>query len=127
MLLCSFFDSISSNIDEVLLINPSANQFVFQDFNIHCKDWFTYSDRTDRTVELCYTFSISNDLTQMVKFPTWIPDCDSDSPALLDLLLLTLVFVIQWLSLHWEIMIVLLSQFLLTFKQTENQTPCFIA
>ena len=23
----------------------------------------------------------------MVKFPTWIPDCDSHSPALLDLLL----------------------------------------
>ena len=35
----------------------------------------------------CYNFSISNDLTQMVNFPTWIPDCDSHSPALLDLLL----------------------------------------
>ena len=30
-------------------------------------------------------FSISNDLTQMVTFPTRIPDCDSNSPALLDL------------------------------------------
>ena len=28
-------------------------------------------------------FSISNDLTQMVNFPTRIPDCDSHSPALL--------------------------------------------
>ena len=28
---------------------------------------------------------ISNDLTQIVNFPTWIPDCDSDSPAILDL------------------------------------------
>ena len=28
---------------------------------------------------------ISNDLTQMVNFPTRIPDCDSHSPALLDL------------------------------------------
>ena len=27
----------------------------------------------------------SNDLTQMVNFPTRIPDCDSHSPALLDL------------------------------------------
>ena len=35
--------------------------------------------------ELCYNFSISNDLTQTVNFPTRIPDCDSDSPALLDL------------------------------------------
>ena len=34
-----------------------------------------------------YNFSILNDLTQMVNFPTWIPDCDSHSPALLDLFL----------------------------------------
>ena len=33
----------------------------------------------------CYNFSISNDLTQTVNFPTWIMDCDSHSPALLDL------------------------------------------
>ena len=35
----------------------------------------------------CYNFSISNELTQMVNFPTRIPDCDSHSPALLDLFL----------------------------------------
>ena len=78
------FDSISSNINEVLLINPSA-VFVFRDFKVHDKDWLTYSGGTDRTGELCYNFSISNDLTQMVNFPTRIPDCDSHSPALLDL------------------------------------------
>ena len=27
----------------------------------------------------------SNHLTQIVNFPTWIPDCDSHGPALLDL------------------------------------------
>ena len=32
-------------------------------------------------------FSISNNLTQMVNLPTWITDCDSHSPALLDLFL----------------------------------------
>ena len=47
-LLCMVFDSISSNIDEVLSINPSANVFVFGDFNIHHKDWLTYSGGTDR-------------------------------------------------------------------------------
>ena len=83
--LCTVFDSISCNIDEVLSINPSANVFVFGDFNIHHKDWLTYSGGTDRSGELCYNFSISNDLTQMVNFPTRIPDCDSHSPALLDL------------------------------------------
>ena len=81
--LCTVFDSISSNIDEVLSINPSANVFVFGDFNVHHKDWFTYSSGTDRPGELCYNFSISNDLTQMVNFPTSIPDCDSHSPAVL--------------------------------------------
>ena len=51
--LCTVFDSISSNIDEVLSINPSANIFVFEDFNVHHKDWLTYSVRTDRPGELC--------------------------------------------------------------------------
>ena len=81
------FDSISSNIDEVFSINPSANVFVFGDCNIHHKDWLTYSGGTDRPGELCYNFSISNNLTQIVNFSTWIPDCDSHSPALLDLFL----------------------------------------
>ena len=81
------FDSISSNIDEVLSINPSVNVFVFGDFNVHHKDWLTYSGGTDRPGELCYNFSISNDLTQMVNFPTRIPDYDSHSPALLDFFL----------------------------------------
>ena len=83
--LCTVFNSISSNIDEVLSINLSANVFVFGDFNVDNKDWLTYSGETDRSGELCYNFSISNDLTQMVNFPTRIPDCDSHSHALLDL------------------------------------------
>ena len=61
--------------------------FVFGDFNIHHKDWLTYSSGTDRSSELCHNFSVSNDLTQMVNFPTHNPDCDSRSPALLDLFL----------------------------------------
>ena len=83
--LCTVFDSISSNIDEILLRNPSANVFVFRDFNNHHKDWLTYSGRTVRAGELCYNFSVSNDLAHMVNFPTQISDCDSHSPALLDL------------------------------------------
>ena len=85
--LCTVFDSISSNIDEVLSINPSANVFVFEDFNFHHKDWLSYSGEADRPGELCYNFSISSDLTQIVNFPTRITDCDSHSPALLDFFL----------------------------------------
>ena len=69
------------------MINPSVNVFVFGNFNVHHKDWLNYSSETDRPGELCYNFSISNYLTQMVDFPTRIPDCDSHSPALLDLFL----------------------------------------
>ena len=100
--LCTVFDSISSNIDEVLSTNPSANIVVFGDnIYVHHKDWLTYSGGTDRHGELCYNFSMLNGLTQMVNFPTQIPDCDSHSLALLDLFLfLTLVLVLQWLSLH---------------------------
>ena len=53
--------------------------FVFGDFNVHHKDWLTYSGGTDRPGELCYNFSISSNLTKMVNFPTWIPDWFSQS------------------------------------------------
>ena len=63
------------------MINPSANVFVFGDFYVHHKDWLAYSGGTDRPGE---PSCISNDVTQMVNFPTQIPDFDSHSPALLD-------------------------------------------
>ena len=100
--LCVGFDT------EVLSINLSANVFVFGDFSVHHEDWLTYSGGTDRPDELCYNFSISNDLTQMVNFPTltvllfWI-----------DLFLLTLVFVLQLPSLHWEILIMFIMFWLI--------------
>ena len=109
------FDSVSYNIDEVLLINLSANVFVFGDFNIQHKDSLTYSGKTDRSGKLCYNFSISNDLTQMVNFPTQIPGCDFHSPALLDL------FLSSYVS------ITLLSQVPLTFHQFHNRMPHFTA
>ena len=56
-------------------------------FKVHHKDWLNYVGETDQPGEHCYNFSISNDLAQMVNFCTWIPDCDSHSPALLDLFL----------------------------------------
>ena len=47
--LCTVFHANSSNIDDVLLINPSPNKFVFGNFNIHHKDWLTYSNETDKS------------------------------------------------------------------------------
>ena len=46
------FDAISSNINEVLSIKPSANVFVSGDFNAHDKELFNYSGGTDRPGEL---------------------------------------------------------------------------
>ena len=105
------FNSISSNIDEVLSINPSANVFVFGDFNIHHKVWLTYSGGTGRSGELCYNFS-----TRLTILLFWIY-----------FFFLTLAFVLQWLSLHWEILIMLFSQFPLTLYHIHNEMPHFIA
>ena len=58
--LCTVFDSISSNIEEVLLINLSVVVFVFGDFNVHHKDWQIYSGGTDRPDDLCYNFNFYN-------------------------------------------------------------------
>ena len=86
--LCMVLECISSNIDEViLLIDASADVFVFGDFTNHRKDWLTYSGGTEWSSEIDYNFSISKNLTQMVNFPTQIPDCDSHNPGLLDFLL----------------------------------------
>ena len=46
------FDSMSSNIDEVLSNNPSANVFICEDFNVHHKDRLTYCGGTDQPGEL---------------------------------------------------------------------------
>ena len=39
---------------------------------------------------------------------------------------LTLVFVLHWLSIVWETLIMLLSQFLLTFLRTQKGVTLFI-
>ena len=58
-----YWESEKKHISIVLSINPSANLFVFGDFNVHHKDWLTYSDwETLWTVIICYNF------------PTWIPE-----------------------------------------------------
>ena len=83
--LYTVFDSVSSNIDEVLSIKSSA-VFVSGKFNVNHKDWLTYSGGTDETGERCYAVSTIIFLSVMVaNFPTRIPDYNSHIPALLDL------------------------------------------
>ena len=130
--LCMVFYCISSNIDEVLSINPPANVSVFADFNVHHKDWLTYSGGTDRPAELCYSsfkMTLLRWLTFLLRSLTvilrallfWI------YLFVLFIYYLMLVFILQWLSLHWEILIMLLSQFPLTFHHIHNRMLHFIA
>ena len=64
----------------------------------------------------------------MVNFPIQIPDYDSYSPAHLDLFIYAVYkYVLQRLSLHWEILIMLLTQFPLTFHQIHSGMSHFIA
>lgn len=68
--LCTVFDAILSNINEIPSINLSANVVLFGDLSVYNKDSLSYSDGNDRPVVLCYNFSVSNDFTQMVNVPT---------------------------------------------------------
>ena len=81
----SLSDSISPNTDEVLSINPSANVFFFGNFKINYKDWLAYSGGTD--LDLVNSVIIFLSQTTLHRFPTRIPDYDSHSHALLDLLI----------------------------------------
>ena len=71
--MCTVFDSVSSNIGEVLSINPSANVFVRGHFGVIIRAGLPILVELIDLVN-CYNFSISNYLTQMVNFPTRIPD-----------------------------------------------------
>ena len=90
MLLCTVFDSISSNIDQDRSINPSANVFLFGDL----------------TSVIMTGLSI---LVEMIDLAC-IPDCGSHNPALLDFFLSSdTVICSAMLSLHWEMLTILLS------------------
>ena len=99
--LCTVFDSILSNIDEVLSINPSDNVLVFGDCKVYHKDWLTYSGGTDGPGELCSIF-----LSQMtlIRCLTFLLGCLTVTLTVLlfwiYFYLLMLVFVLQWLSLY---------------------------
>ena len=56
--LFTVLDSVLSNIDGVLSINPSANVFVFGDFSAQGKDWLTYFGGTDRPGKFSYNYNL---------------------------------------------------------------------
>ena len=66
--LCTAFDSISSNIDPVLWINPSVNVMVCGEFNVHYKDWLTYFGGSDRLVNFVIIFLSFMTLLRLLTF-----------------------------------------------------------
>ena len=62
-LLCTIFDAILSNINEILSINPYVKVCVF---SVHYKDWLTYSGRKDRLVN-CVIIVRGNHAFFMIK------------------------------------------------------------
>ena len=73
--LFTIFNAVSSNTDEVLLINTSATAFVCH------KNLLIYFGWSDRPGQLCCHFSISNYFIHIVNFPSWFPDCGLHNPA----------------------------------------------
>ena len=120
--LCAVFGSVSSNVDEVLSINPSAIMLL-------PLETLTSIIRTGLTI-LVELINLMNSviifLSQMT-LHRWLPfQLRSQSVILINLLFWIYLFL-EWLPLHWEIFIILLSQFPLTFHHIHNGMPHFIA
>ena len=91
------FWPFSSDVNSVNSLNPTTNVFVFGDL-LYMVELFMM-ELIRQVNELCYNFSISNDLTQIVNLTG---------------------------SLHWEILVMVLSQFPLTLCQIQNGMSHFI-
>ena len=120
---CMVFDSVSCNIDEVLLINLSAIvvsletsiSIIRTGFPILAELIDLVNSVTVLTLLRWLTFQLKSQAVILIVLLFWI-----------SFFLLTLVFVLQWLSLHSKIMIMLLYHFPLTFDQIHNRVPHFI-
>jgi len=82
---CSILGFLSDSIDRALYDNPSSNIVVCNDFNIHHFEWLGSADTAGLEA---FKFSVSQNLSQIVDFPTRFPDNDAHSPSLLDLYLI---------------------------------------
>ena len=125
--LCTVFDSISSNIYEVLSIKTHLLIFLYL-------ETLTSIKRTGLNI-LLELIDLVNSVIMFLFQMTllrWLTFLLGSQTVILIVLLfwiyfflLMLVFVLQWLSLHWEIL--MLSQCPLTFHQIPNRMPHFTA
>ena len=72
---------------KALMLHPSANIMVCGDFNAHNIEWLKYPHAADIAGIYSTEDALAHDLTQMIDFPTRIPDRDDHQPYMLDLFL----------------------------------------
>ena len=82
---CDVIGKVASQIDKILVNNPSANIHVCGDFIVHHEEWLVHSNKTDPECRYCHYFSVAYELSQIIYFPTHIPDVVGQYPNLLDL------------------------------------------
>ena len=99
-------------------INPSPALIVFGNSDVYHKGW-KLSFHLVKLTNLVNAAIILLSKTTLLRWLTFLLGSWTvtlDNLALLDFFfLLTLVFALMWLSLHWKILIILFSQFPWTF------------
>ena len=80
----SFFEYLTSCHESLLSSHPHAEVLYIGDFNVHHTDWLK-STHTDVGVIEAFHFSISNELEQIIKHPTRVPDRHDHAANPLDL------------------------------------------
>ena len=80
----SFFEYLTSCHESLLSSHPRAEVLYIGDFNVHHTDCFK-STHTDVGGIEAFHFSISNELEQIIKHPTRVPDCHGHAANPLDL------------------------------------------
>ena len=102
----SFFEYLTSCHESLLSSHPHAEVLYIGDFNVHHTDWLK-STHTDVGGIEAFHFSISNELEQIIKHPTRVPDRHDHaanpltlSPLLWDPLTIVLFQLLQLLLHH---------------------------
>ena len=124
--LCTVFDSIASNIDE-MKFSRSTHMLMFLSLETLTSIIRTNLPILVELIDLVNPVKIFLPQLTLLRWLTFLRR--SQTVILIVLLfwiyffLLTLVIVLQWLSLHWGILIMLLSQFPVTLHQINNGMP----
>lgn len=67
------FDYLTSCQEATIFSHSPTKILYVEDFNVNCRDWFgSIQDDPDRVKAL--SFSLLNDLDQLIKHPAWVPN-----------------------------------------------------